>query len=72
MYNVITREQKKQDCTVLSASSQKLSRKKQSNNLRRQTSLPPDVGSRGTCKEAAYLNNKLVLQGKYQHENFLM
>lgn len=38
----------------------------------RQTSLPPDAGSRGTCKEAAYLNNKLVLQGKNQHENFLM
>lgn len=57
MNNVITREQKKQDCTVLSASSQKLSHKKQSNSLMRQTALPPDVGGRGTWKEAAYLNN---------------
>lgn len=72
MYKVITREQKKQDCTVLPASSQKLSHKKQSNSLMRQTSLPPDVGSRGIRKEATYLNNKLVLQGKNQHENFLM
>lgn len=72
MYNVITREQKKQDCTVLSASSQKLSRKKQSNSLMRLISLPPDAGSRGTWTVAAYLNNKLILQGKNEHENFLM
>lgn len=66
MHNVITK-----DCTVLSASSQKLPHKKQSNNLWRQSSLPPDVGNRGTREEAAY-PIKLVLQGKYQHENFLM